>query len=149
MKTRLQQLEGRIPWWIYSVGRTGIAEEEKPRPWAALGGHEGPSLPVVGPRPLIRGEGGGCCRLCPLYPPGPGARQRRIGPFSALRVHSQPSDMLRAGVSGIQVLVGHARAPPPCTGQGQGVFAGRGPTGFDTGVCPAVPHHACHPVPMK
>lgn len=46
VKTCLQHLEGRVQGWIYRVRRTGIAEE-KPRGWAALGGHEGPSLSLL------------------------------------------------------------------------------------------------------
>lgn len=85
VKTGLQRLEGRVQGWIYRVRRTGVAEE-KPRGQAALGGHQGPSLSVVGPR---RWHMAGGTAGSALVDPGPGTRQRCVGLFSALQGHCQ------------------------------------------------------------
>lgn len=75
----------------------------------------------------------------PSLPPRPWRQTEAHRPLQRL-AGSQPTlDVSRAHVSGIQVLVGHARAPPPCTGQGRGIFAGRGPTGLTLASAPLSP----------
>lgn len=123
MKTCLQHLEGRVQGWIYRVRRPGIAEE-KPRGWASPGGHEGPSLSVVRPRPQAHGEGGGAAGSA-LFDLGPWHQAEVRRPLQCLAgsLLGKPRGVLGARVSGVRCWW-TLEGPSPMDRAGARIFPG-------------------------
>lgn len=141
VKTCLQQLEGRLQWWIYRVRRTGIAEEEKPRcglPWGVM------RDPPCCQAKVTWGGRRGLLAL-PSLTPGPWCQAEAHRPLQGLASSLPTLGRVESTCEWHGVLVGHPKAPPAWTGQGRSIFAGRVRAGSDTPCSHAVsPHPEMH-----